>query len=269
MKDHLLQVVSSAPAEDRRNLAREYLQVYLLRLLQETHATDRMAFVGGTALRLLYRLPRFSEHLDFSLIPAPKGAATFNSAKVFTDVKLELEKAGYAVTARVKSYKTVASCFFRFAGLARELGWSHDPRALVAVKIEVDTNPPAGAHLLQSPIMRFFPIAVRHHDPASLFAGKIHALLCRPYPKGRDWSDLVWYLSEQPGLEPNTELLANALEQTSMDRTLGRRWRAALRSRLAELDWDAAVRDLQPFVERPGDIQILTRELVARRLKEG
>jgi len=267
VKDHLLQIVSSVRPEDRRNLAREYLQVYLLRLLQETHATDRMAFVGGTALRLLYRLPRFSEDLDFSLIPAPRAATAFDPAEVFAKVKLSLEKSGYAVSARVRSEKTVASVFFRFAGLARDIGWSPDPRALVSVKLEIDTNPPAGAHLEQSPIVRFFPIAIRHYDPESLFAGKIHALLCRSYPKGRDWFDLVWYLAEHPGIEPNTELLANALEQTGMDRALAKRWRQALRGRLAQIDWDAAMRDLRPFVERTGDMQMLTKELVRHQLR--
>lgn len=267
MRDHLLQLVSSAPAEERRNLSREYLQVYLLRLLQETHAMDRMAFVGGTALRLLYRLPRFSEDLDFSLIPASRTTAAFDPVEVFAGVKLRLERAGYSVTARVRSDRTVASCFFRFAGLAREIGWSHDPRALVAVKLEIDTNPPAGARLLQSPILRFFPVAVRHHDPPSLFAGKIHALLCRPYAKGRDWFDLLWYLSEQPGLAPNTELLANALKQSGRDRAMARRWRAALRARLDEIDWEEALRDLRPFVERSDDLQVFDKEMVARRLK--
>jgi len=265
LKAHLLQLVSAVPPEDRRNLAREYLQVYLLRLLQEANATEQMAFVGGTALRLLYQLPRFSEDLDFSLVAA-RGVAAFDSTGVFGKVKLALERAGYSVTVKVRADKTVASAFFRFAGLARDVGWSHDPRAIVAVKVEIDTDPPAGARLLSSPIARFFPVAVRHHDPASLFAGKVHALLHRSYPKGRDWFDLVWYLAERRGWEPNTELLGNALAQTGEDRGLAARWRAALRDRVAELDWEAVLRDVRPFVERPGDVQVLTKEHVLRLL---
>ena len=57
-----------------------------------------------------------------------------------------------------------------------------------------------------------FLIGINHFDLPSLFAGKLHAVLCRKYTKGRDFYDLLWYLGKK--IEPNYLLLNNALEQT-------------------------------------------------------
>jgi predicted nucleotidyltransferase component of viral defense system len=85
VRDHLLQVLEEVPAGRRLNPAREYLQTYLLRLLHEVGAFEDLAFVGGTALRLLHRLPRFSEDLDFSVLPGrelPEPEGLFRRVKV-------------------------------------------------------------------------------------------------------------------------------------------------------------------------------------------
>ena len=61
----LVQIVQ-APAE-KLNILREYLQAFVMRSLHESEAFACLSFVGGTALRFVYDLPRFSEDLDFSL----------------------------------------------------------------------------------------------------------------------------------------------------------------------------------------------------------
>lgn len=116
MKDHLLQTVRTQPVERRSNLAREYLQLYLLRLMHDAGSTDDLAFVGGTALRLLYRLPRFSEDLDFCHEPLPK-RAKFDVARLFDTIERGLSKASYDVTVKAKPERTVANAFFRFQGI--------------------------------------------------------------------------------------------------------------------------------------------------------
>lgn len=155
MKDHLLQTVLAQPVERRSNLAREYLQLYLLRLMHDAGSTGDLAFVGGTALRLLHQLPRFSEDLDFCHEPLPK-RARFDAAHLFDTLARGITKAGYDVTVKAKPERTVANAFFRFEGLPRAAGWSRDPHIALSIKVEMDLRPPKGAGVETTLIQRFF-----------------------------------------------------------------------------------------------------------------
>lgn len=267
MMSHLLQQLEGVAPKARENAAREYLQVYVLRLLHERGAMANFAFVGGTALRLLYRLPRFSEDLDFSALPE-RGAREIPVEELFRGITSDLQAAGYRMTVKGKQPKTVAQAWLRFDGLPAACGWTTDPRLGLSLRVEIDLRPPAGARAETTLIQRFFPLALRHHDPPSLFAGKLHAILARPWAKGRDWFDLVWYLTERRGLEPNEKFLANALAQTGHDEIDPGRWRSAVLARLRSLDWKAVLADLRPFVERPSDLDPLSRESVEKLLRE-
>jgi hypothetical protein len=86
--------------------------------------------------------------------------------------------------------------------------------------------------------------------------------------KGRDWFDLVWYITERKGLEPNLELFENALEQTKTSAVPREGWRAAVKRRLETLDWKAVVTDLRPFVERQSDLEVLSKEAVHKLLAD-
>ena len=255
MRDHLLQVACRGTADERRNLAREYLQVYVLRLLHEAGAFLHLAFIGGAALRLLFLLPRFSEDLDFSYAPARESSErVFDPGKLFRTLKVALEKAGYDISMRVRMERSVANAFVRFEGIPRLVGFSADPRLALTVKVEIDGNPPEGASVETTLVQRFFPIALRHHDLPSLLAGKLHALLARPFTKGRDWFDLVWYLTEKRGIEPNLRLLRSALRQTGHPEGWADAWRYELRSRVTTLDWASVERDARPFLQRSEDL---------------
>jgi len=266
MKDHLLQIVRAEPVEQRANLAREYLQIYLLRVLHETGSTADLAFVGGTALRVLHRLPRFSEDLDFSLEPAAKHPR-FDVARLFTRVERAVSDAGYDIVVKKKSERTVAHAFFRFRGIPREVGWTRDPAQALSIKLEIDLRPPRGAIVETTLVHRFFPVSLRHYDLPSLFAGKLLALLARRWAKGRDWFDLVWYLTEHVGLEPNLVLLRDALEQTGHAALLRDDWRHAVTGRLDALDWKTVLADLRPFVERRADLDMLSKEAIRKLLE--
>jgi hypothetical protein len=109
---------------------------------------------------------------------------------------------------------------------------------------------------------RHLTLRLQHHDPASLLAGKLHAFLQRPFPKGRDVYDLVWYLSDPGWPPPNLVLLNNALAQTGWSPLpLGQtEWRGAVRERLENLDWPRIVSDVRPFLESSADVELLTAE---------
>ena len=257
MKERAIELVQArASATDGWNLLREYVQSRMLGALQEAGAMVPLAFMGGTALRFLYRLPRFSEDLDFTL---ERSADGFSLPDLADRLGRQLEREGYVVRVGLSDRGVVAKTSFSFVGLPAEAGISAHPEQTLAVKLEVDTRPPAGAGLAVTVIDRFGPLRLQHHDLPSLFAGKIAAVLAREYTKGRDLYDLMWYLTREAPLEPNLRLLGNALEQTAPD--LAERatseWREVLRERLESVDWLDARRDVARFLEQPRDVELI------------
>jgi nucleotidyltransferase AbiEii toxin of type IV toxin-antitoxin system len=136
------------------------------------------------------------------------------------------------------------------------------------VKLEVDTNPPAGAVLATTLVRRHVTLNLQHHDPASLLAGKLHAVLQRPYPKGRDFYDLLWYLSDPQWPAPNLVLLNNALRQTGWTgaEVTNESWRALVLGRIEGVDWGRIIGDVKPFLEDSAEIDLLNHENLFRLL---
>jgi hypothetical protein len=261
MKDHLRDIVAHRQGSLQKVCAaREYLQARMLQALQEAGMFRRWAFAGGTALRFLYSIPRFSEDLDFSTVaPAPPGE--FPGA--IDRIRSAFEAEGYSTTLAVKPGSTVASAFVRFPGLLHDLGMSPHPSQVLSIKVEVDTNPPAGAVLATTLVRRLgITLNLTHHDKASLLAGKLHALLTRTYAKGRDIYDLIWYLADPGWPAPNLGLLAAALVQTGWTGPVptGATWRSVVAERLASVNWRAAQADVSPFLEREADRDLVTRD---------
>jgi hypothetical protein len=184
MKEHLAELVQQAPTPAQgRNIAREYLQARILAALQRAGAMIPLAFHGGTALHFLYAHGRYSDDLDFAL---EGDRSRYNFRGYLQAIRSELTPEGYPVEIKVSDQKTVHSAFVRFPGLLYELGLSGQESEVLAVRIEVDTNPPVGAGLATSVVCRFVVLQLHHHDKASLLAGKLHAILQRSYTKGRD-----------------------------------------------------------------------------------
>ena len=157
----------------------------------------------------------------------------------------------------------------RFPGILYELGLSPHQSEVLAVRIEVDTRPPAGAGTDIRLVRRHVTLRLYCHDRSSLLAGKVYAVLQRSYAKGRDWYDLIWYLSDPDWPPPNLDLLNAALEQT---RWAGaaltpQTWRGAIRQRLQDLDWDRIAADVRPFLEQQHDVDLVNRDNVVRLLE--
>jgi predicted nucleotidyltransferase component of viral defense system len=248
-----------------RNLVREYLQARILECLQRAGAMVPLAFHGGTALRFLYAIPRFSEDLDFAL---ERPGAGYKFRDLLTDIRDEFVKEGYLLEIKANDQKTVNSAFVRFNHLLYEFGLSTQKTEVLAVKIEVDTLPPAGAMLETTLIRRHVTLRIQHHDRASLLAGKLHALFQRRYLKGRDLYDLLWYLSDPDWPDPNFTLLQNALRQTGWSEAIpdAKNWKEILCQRLEQVDWKKSILDVKPFIERPNDAGLLTRENLEKLL---
>jgi hypothetical protein len=258
MKEYLVELVrsSSTPALGQ-NIAREYLQARILGALQHAGAMVPLAFHGGTALRLLYASPRYSEDLDFAL---ERAGPQYDLRAFLQAIRKELAAEGYTLDIRVNDRRVVHGAFVRFRGLLYELGLSPHRDQVLAVKIEVDTHPPSGAGLATTVIRRYVPLQLQHHDRASLLGGKLHAILQRPYLKGRDVYDLLWYLSDPDWPLPNLVMLNHALQQTGWtgERLTQDNWRAVVRARLGSADWTQVVADVRPFVEPGAASDLLT-----------
>jgi hypothetical protein len=266
MKEYLIEQVRSSPTPlQARNVVREYLQARLLGALQRAGAMLPLAFHGGTALRFLYATSRYSEDLDFAL---EREKERYDFRAYLRAIQRELSAEGYVVEVKVSDQKTVHSAFVRFPGLLYELALSPHRSEVLAVKIEVDTNPPAGATLATTVVRRHIVLRLQHHDRASLLAGKLHAILQRPYLKGRDVYDLLWYLSDPTWPPPNLTLLNNALRQTGWrgEPLSAINWRQAVRQRLQTVDWERVVDDVRPFLEAGADVSVLQRENLERLL---
>jgi len=252
------------PAQ-QMNILREYVQACVLRSLHESEAFHGLSFVGGSALRFLYNLPRFSEDLDFSL----EDEEGYEPVPWMEKVKRDMTLAGFDTTLKWNDRKTVHTAWIRVAGLLKELGIAAMEEQHLSIKLEIDTRPPAGGVIEIDLVNRHMIFSLRHHDLPSLMAGKVRALCTRPYPKGRDWYDLVWYKAKRPPVSPNLSLLQNALDQTQGKGVVdAHEWPILLRDRLNTINAESLREDVAPFLERPQDADLLLPDRLSTILRD-
>lgn len=260
MKDQAIDIArTQTDANGGLNVLREYLQSRILGVMQEAGAMVPLAFMGGTALRFIYRIPRYSEDLDFTLERPSEG---FALRALCARIERRLQREGYTTRLRISDSRVVAKVMLGFVGLPAEAGLSAHGDQVLWVKIEVDTAPPEGAGLAVSVVDRFGLLRLQHHDLPSLLAGEVAAVLARDYTKGRDLYDLLWYLTRPKGVRPNLVLLTNALRQTAPGTVEAAQadWRGAVRARLERVDWRDARRDIAPFLEQRRDADLISAE---------
>lgn len=246
---------------EERNALKEVVQEVALCGLSRAGFFKSAAFYGGTALRIFYGLDRFSEDLDFSLIaPDP----SFDLKAYFPILESEIRATGlnFSVEEKVKSAESnIRSAFLK--GNTREHILSFfqgqdssalHPGEIIRIKFEVDTDPPAHAAFETKYRLLPSPYEVRLYDLPSLFAGKIHAVLCRAWKnrvKGRDLYDYVFYLAK--GVAINLKHLKARLvdsgfigEDFQLDQAslIG-----LLNERFASIDYEQAKQDVLPFIK--------------------
>jgi len=260
IQDRLADYGCRSALEEEQAL-REITQEVVLAALGRTDFFARAAFHGGTCLRIFHSLPRFSEDLDFALGESDEG---FRLGPYLETVADELTAYGYAMEIDERSKSGAVRAGFlkddSLGGLLR-LGYSPStgPLRKIRIKLEVDTHPPDGAHY-DMPILDFpFAAAVRIFDLPSLLAGKIHALLCRPYTKGRDWYDFIWYSARKIAINHN--LLGSALDQLGLwagqGLAIDNAWCAReLEAAIRRLDIGRAREDVRRFV-KPAEVRSL------------
>jgi predicted nucleotidyltransferase component of viral defense system len=265
MKEILLKKLKDIASNDERyNFAREFLQELILQILDRKGYFKNLAFVGGTALRIVYDMPRFSEDLDFSLV----NKRNFSFTGLLRAIKHELELTGYSVEETKSRDRIVLGEFIRFKGLPHELGLSKDKNEKLFIKLEVDSNPPKkyGTEIVM--INKNFLYKVRCYKPDSLFASKLHAVLFRKYEKGRDYYDLLWFLTRKTAV--NYALLSNAAAQTekkhppiSADVLMD-----LLAAKLNRIDFPRLLRDVRPFLEKKEETEYFKKEYFLKAVEK-
>ena len=248
--------------DDSVRALREIIQEVALLGLWRAKFFEHAAFYGGTALRILYGLDRFSEDLDFSLLtPSPD----FNLARYTASLEEELQAFGFNVRVEMvdKAVESAVQSAFLKANTRNELLVIEAGEELTGqvatgqvlkVKIEVDTDPPPGFSTQTRYLLQPIPFAVRSYSLPDLFAGKMHAILFRKWKnrvKGRDWYDLVWYAANHPHL--NLAHLEQRMRQTDHwngDKNLSPVvFTDLLFEAIDRLDVNQARKDVAPFVK--------------------
>lgn len=231
---------------------------------------EKAAFYGGTALRILYGLPRFSEDLDFSLLAPDK---SFDMTKYERELIKELGAFGFEVEVVKKNKSkesTIESAFIKANTMTHLLmirsNFKTYRDATLNIKLEIDKDPPAGFSTEAIPV--FWPIAysVKTFTLENLFAGKLHACLCRSERiniKGRDWHDFLWYITRDVPL--NLPHLQKRMEQTGHWHSSKRLWLADvirfIKSKIGSIDLERARRDVRPFIKDPRNLDAWSAHL--------
>lgn len=270
--EDMLETYRPETPADYQNAAREVVQEIALLGLWRGGFFEHAAFYGGTALRIFHGLRRFSEDLDFTLLDSGDGTRL---ERYLPGVATELESWGFSFEAETKSADResgIESAFLKGstqlnllhigapADLARRLPQNQRLR----IKLEMDLEPPPGATTEVRTQLLPTPYQVRLYDLPSLFAGKLHAVLCRGWKsrvKGRDFYDLVWYFGRN--IEPNLAHLEARMRQSGhwTGGAITRHDLAALlRERFAVIDFRQASEEVRVFLPDPRELQLWSRE---------
>lgn len=255
--------------QDYINALKEVFQEIALLGLWRAKFFEKAAFYGGSALRILYGLDRFSEDLDFSLLHKD---INFNLTPYNIAITKELAAFGFTATVQTKDKRletNIESAFIK-AETQKQLLTIEAPPDIVKrlhkmqtikIKMEVDTNPPGLFTTETKFLLQPIPFSVRSFTESNLFAGKIHAILCRPWigrVKGRDWYDFIWYLARNTPI--NLVHLKERLIQTKAWARRDLLDRNALidllTKKIKQTDFKKAQNDVRPFISHTANIAI-------------
>lgn len=268
--------------EDDVKALREILQEIALLGLWRSRFFERAAFYGGTALRILYGMERYSEDLDFSLL---QSATEFDLSRYCDALKKEVNSFGFeaSVTKKSKSSQRAIQ-----SALLKVETWKHllvinttenlagriQRSQILKIKMEVDTDPPPGFDTETRFLLQPIPFSVRAFSLPDMFAGKMHAVLCRSWKnrvKGRDWYDLVWYAANHPQLHLKhlEQRMIQSGHWIKAEHLTPEKLSTIEKTVIEKLDVNKAKKEVEPFVKDPATLAIWSREFfydVMRRI---
>ncbi len=273
IQERLLSYNCNTDIEEHQAI-REITQEVVLAALGRSDFFRDAFFQGGTCLRIFYGLNRFSEDLDF-ILKIPNNS--FSLSKYLVNIRNELISYGYNIEIidRSSSNAVVKKAFLKddSIGGILDLQYSGNKDRKIRIKFEVDSNPPTGSGSELKYLDFPFISSVVCQDLPSLFAGKLHALLCRKFIKGRDWYDFLWYISKNSNI--NYQFLSSAINQygnwSGQNITVDRQWLLVeMSKKINQIDWHYAIDDVRRFVrvnELPS-LDLWSKDLFLSRLEK-
>lgn len=258
---------------DEINALKEIIQEVVLCGLSRSDFFDKVAFYGGTALRIFYNIDRFSEDLDFALISPDKN---FDLSKYFSYIENELNSYGINMeisTKQKKSDSNITSAFLKGDTLEHILRFFPREESTtynnllknIKVKFKVDINPAFGGSYEEKYKLLPSPHVLKVYDKSSLFAGKIHAILCRNWNfrvKGRDLYDYIFFLATDSKV--NLELLKNKLIESSyikpnLEFNIDS-LKQLLIQKFSNIDYEDAKKDVIPFIKDVDSLNLWNKD---------
>lgn len=258
--------------EEKRNVIKEVMQEITLCALSKAGFFDVAAFYGGTALRIFYGLDRFSEDLDFSLMTKNKD---FDLSTYVPSLKRIVQSFGLNVDVEIKhktSDSVIQSAFLTGDTIEQfllfypnDLVTGINKNEKVKIKFEIDTMPAGLATYETKYRLLPLPYSIKLYDEASLFSGKIHAVICRSWKsrvKGRDLYDYVFYLTRNTkfNLDHLREKLIESHYISQEDKFDVNFVKALLIARFNEIDFNDAKKDVLPFIKDTSILDIWSKE---------
>lgn len=263
----LLENYTLKSKNEYENAIQEIMQEIALLGLWRAKFFEHAAFYGGTSLRILYGLNRFSEDLDFSLL---KPDLAFDLLPFLKAVEEELEISGLKVYVDHKikhPEESIRSAFLKTGtletfiriGLNEPLKRHTQSNEVIKIKLEVDIDPPPGFSTEIRYLLKPVPFSVRTYQPSDLFAGKMHAVLCRPYKvrvKGRDWYDLIWYVTKGfslhlAHLECRMRQSGHYVSKKPLTKEI---FIGLMKEKILSLNFQAAKEDIRRFIQDPREL---------------
>lgn len=234
------------PEGKLRGAAREYVQVLTMKALCAQPSAGDLVFLGGTALRLGYVLPRFSEDLDFDARSLSSG----QWKALLEATAHELARSGLKPELRCSERGSLLSGDIRFSGFLQAYGLSPVGTEKLAVKIEA--NRPGYAFESEPRVIsgygEMFPAPFA--GPGLMFAEKVLALLGREL--GRDVYDIFFMAGRR--WRPDRRILkARGVEEPVVEAIL-RRISGWGPKRLAVM-----ARRLEPFLFEPEQVKLVAQ----------
>lgn len=261
MLKSMLQRYSLSSPEETYQAYREIVQEIVLAGLWKGHFFNQAAFYGGTALRILYGLDRFSEDLDFSLLQPDD---SFSIEDFFIPVKKEFDALSIPIELSHKKKTTISdiqSAFLKTDSQIHSLHINLPSMKKIKIKIEVDCNPPLGFRTEEKLLLQPFSFYVKTYTLPNLFAGKVHALLFRRWKdrvKGRDFYDFEWYIRRRTPVNIShfLERAHQSGELLEYETLSLEQLKELLRQRFVQIDFDIAKKDVEPFLKNASSLQL-------------
>ena len=253
--------------EDYENALKEILQEIILLGLDRNNFFESAAFYGGTALRILHGLDRFSEDLDFTLLNPDRD---FKLDKYFPGLERELKAFGFDFTlqrveksedrlAESAFLKTNTQLLFLKIQSAQSFADKIQKSQTLKIKFEVDVDPTTSFDIEIKTILLPSPFAVKTLTLPALFAGKMHAALLRKWRtriRGRDFYDVQWYMARQTPLKmkylEDKMMVSGALNEPLTKDLLV----SLFEKRVDSIDWEQAKQDVFGFLRDKNQVKL-------------